>query len=76
MCETIGPAISWMTVEPMTMAMTRSDTGLPVIKVLVPGLRHFWRRLAPGRLYDVPVRIGRLDRPLDEKALNPISLFV
>jgi ribosomal protein S12 methylthiotransferase accessory factor len=56
--------------------MTRPDIGLHVVKLLVPGLRHFWRRLAPGRLFDVPVRIGRLHEPNTESALNPVSLFV
>ncbi|HSM61122.1 MAG TPA: TOMM precursor leader peptide-binding protein, partial [Longimicrobiales bacterium] len=34
--------------------LTRPDVGFPVVKVVAPGLRHFWRRLGPGRLYDVP----------------------
>lgn len=56
--------------------MTRSDLGLPVVKVLVPGLRHFWRRLAPGRLYEVPVTMGRLGARLAEGEMNPVSVFV
>jgi oxazoline/thiazoline synthase len=32
----------------------------------VPGLRHFYIRFAPGRLYDVPVKLGYLDQPLTE----------
>jgi ribosomal protein S12 methylthiotransferase accessory factor len=40
--------------------------------VIVPGLRHFYRRLAPGRLYDVPIKLGMRDRPLSESELNPI----
>jgi oxazoline/thiazoline synthase len=32
----------------------------------VPGLRHFYIRFAPGRLYDVPVKLGHLDQPLTE----------
>jgi ribosomal protein S12 methylthiotransferase accessory factor len=47
----------------------------PVVKVVVPGLRHFWRRLAPGRLYDVPVKLGWLSAPLREEDMNPISMF-
>jgi ribosomal protein S12 methylthiotransferase accessory factor len=39
-------------------------------------LRHFWKRLAPGRLYDIPVKMGWLDAPLKEEELNPIGLFV
>lgn len=56
--------------------MTRSDLGLPVVKVMAPGLRSFWRRLAPGRLYDAPVATGRLERRLSEAEMNPVSLFV
>lgn len=29
-----------------------------VVRVFVPGLRHFWKRLAPERLYVVPVEVG------------------
>jgi ribosomal protein S12 methylthiotransferase accessory factor len=51
---------------------TRPDIGLPVVKVIVPGLRPVWARYAPGRLYDVPVKLGWLKRPLAEGQLNPI----
>jgi oxazoline/thiazoline synthase len=40
--------------------------------VTVPGLRHFYRRFAPGRLYDVPVKLGWLDKPTLENDLNPV----
>jgi oxazoline/thiazoline synthase len=43
---------------------------------VVPGLRHFWPRFGPGRLYDVPVRLGWREHPLDESQLNPVPLFV
>jgi ribosomal protein S12 methylthiotransferase accessory factor len=56
--------------------LTRPDVGFPVAKVIVPGMRHFWRRLAPGRLYDVPVALGWIPRRLEEEELNPTSLFV
>ena len=54
---------------------TRPDVGLPVVKVMVPGMRHFWPRYAPGRLYDVPVKLGWLDRPMTEAELNPTPIF-
>jgi ribosomal protein S12 methylthiotransferase accessory factor len=60
----------------LVLDQTRADIGLPVVKVIVPGLRHFWARYAPGRLYDVPVRLGWLDRPLREDELNPIAMFL
>jgi ribosomal protein S12 methylthiotransferase accessory factor len=49
---------------------TRSDVGVPVVRVMVPGLRHFYRRFGPGRLYDVPVKMGLLERPLKEEELT------
>jgi bacteriocin biosynthesis cyclodehydratase domain-containing protein len=62
--------------EMLVLDQTRPEVGLPVVKVIVPGLRHFWARLAPGRLYDVPVQLGWLPRPLDEHELNPIAMFL
>jgi ribosomal protein S12 methylthiotransferase accessory factor len=62
--------------EMLLLDQTRPDLGMPVVRVVVPGLRHFWRRLGPGRLYDVPVELGWLDRPLPEASLNPIACFI
>jgi ribosomal protein S12 methylthiotransferase accessory factor len=56
----------------LVLDQTRPDIGVPVVRVVVPGLRHFYRRFAPGRLYDVPVKFGWRDRPLPENELNPI----
>jgi len=57
--------------EMLVLDQTRADIGLPVVKVIVPGLRHFWNRFAPGRLYDVPVKLGWLQHPTPETGLNP-----
>jgi bacteriocin biosynthesis cyclodehydratase domain-containing protein len=62
--------------EMLVLDQTREEIGLPVVKVVVPGLRHFWARFAPGRLYDVPARLGWLSRPLTEAELNPIPMFL
>jgi ribosomal protein S12 methylthiotransferase accessory factor len=67
--ETLG-------MELMVLDQTRPDIGLPVVKVMVPGMRHFWARLAPGRLYDVPVRLGRQPHPTSYEELNPIPMFL
>jgi oxazoline/thiazoline synthase len=56
----------------LVLDQTRPDIEVPVVRVIVPGLRHFYRRFAPGRLYDVPVKLGWRDRPLREDSLNPI----
>jgi oxazoline/thiazoline synthase len=56
----------------LVLDQTRPDIEVPVVRVIVPGLRHFYRRFAPGRLYDVPVKLGWRDRPIEESELNPI----
>ena len=61
--------------EVLVVDQTRPDIELSVVKVMVPGLRHFWRRLGPGRLYDVPTALGWLAEPHDEEQLNPTSIF-
>jgi ribosomal protein S12 methylthiotransferase accessory factor len=61
--------------EVIVLDQTRPDLAQPVVKVVVPGMRHFWRRLGPGRLYDVPVRTGRLATARTEAEMNPRSVF-
>jgi ribosomal protein S12 methylthiotransferase accessory factor len=55
----------------MVLDQTRPDVGTPVVRVIVPGLRHFYRRFGPGRLYDVPVKLGLRDQPMPESELTP-----
>lgn len=62
--------------EILVLDMTQPDIGLPVVKVIVPGLRHFWRRTAPGRLYEVPVEMGWQDFRLQEHELNPFDILI
>jgi ribosomal protein S12 methylthiotransferase accessory factor YcaO len=58
--------------ETLVLDHTRPDIGFPTARVIVPGLRHFWARLAPGRLYDVPVALGWREQAHREEDLNPI----
>ncbi|MFF3323724.1 TOMM precursor leader peptide-binding protein [Streptomyces sp. NPDC002889] len=62
--------------ELLVLDQTRPDLGLPAVKVIVPGMRHFWARFGEGRLYDVPVSLGRRSVPVPYEELNPIPLFV
>jgi ribosomal protein S12 methylthiotransferase accessory factor len=55
----------------LVLDQTRPDIEVPVARVIVPGLRHFYRRFAPGRLYDVPVKLGLRDQPIPESELTP-----
>jgi ribosomal protein S12 methylthiotransferase accessory factor len=61
--------------ETLVLDQTRPDVGLHAVKVLVPGLRHFWPRFAPGRLYEVPVKLGWLGKPLTEEQLNTQRIY-
>ncbi len=61
--------------EVIVLDQTQPDLDLCVVKVIVPGMRHFWRRLGPGRLYDVPVRTGQLAHPTTEEGMNPWNVF-
>jgi ribosomal protein S12 methylthiotransferase accessory factor len=72
-CQTL---VERQGMEMLVLDQTRPEIGLPVVKVVVPGLRHFWARFAPGRLYDVPVRLGWLAEPVPEEQLNPIPMFL
>lgn len=62
--------------EILVLDQTRPDLGIPVVKVVVPGLRHFWSRLGPGRLYEVPIQMGWSTRPTPEHEMNPIPIFI
>ncbi len=56
----------------LVLDQTRPDIEVPVVRVVVPGLRHFYRRFAPGRLYDVPLNLGLRKRRVKESELNPL----
>ncbi len=61
--------------EFLVLDQTRPDIGMPVARVIVPGMRHFWERFAPGRLYDVPVSLGCRTHRLAEADLNPAPVI-
>ncbi|HEY2379675.1 MAG TPA: TOMM precursor leader peptide-binding protein [Terriglobia bacterium] len=61
--------------EMLVLDQTRPDIGLNVVKVVVPELCHFWRRLGKRRLYETPVAMGWLNRPRSFEELNPYSIF-
>ena len=60
----------------LVLDQTRPDVDVPAVRVIVPGLRHIHRRFAPGRLYDVPVKLGLRKRPVREADLNPLQLRI
>ena len=70
-CVEIAQAVG---LETLVLDQTRPDIGLNVVKVIVPGMRTFWSRLGPGRLYDVPVKLGWRTAPLAEAEMNPMTI--
>ncbi|MEU6220006.1 TOMM precursor leader peptide-binding protein [Streptomyces sp. NPDC047022] len=62
-------------IEVIVLDQSRPDLDLSVVKVIAPGMRHFWRRTGPGRLYDVPVRQRWLNAPRTEAELNSKNVF-
>jgi len=62
--------------EMLVLDQTREDVGMPVVKVVVPGMRSWWARFAAGRLYTLPVQIGWLGEPRTEANLNPLHLIL
>ena len=73
--ERCGALVKAKGLEMLVLDQTRPDIGMPVARVIVPGLRHFWERYAPGRLYDVPVNMGWREKPLAEADLNPVPVI-
>ena len=74
--DAVLAALSRAGLEAWWMDLTRRDIKLPVVRTVVPGLRHFWNRFAPGRLYDVPVDLGWVPHGYGEDELNPRWVFV
>lgn len=46
-----------------------------VVRVVVPGLRPLWPRFAPGRLSDVPCRLGWSAGRAHEASFNPVPIL-
>jgi bacteriocin biosynthesis cyclodehydratase domain-containing protein len=55
---------------------TRADIPVSTVKVIVPGLAHFWPQFANKRLYQVPVELGWLSHCLEEEYFNGQALYL
>jgi oxazoline/thiazoline synthase len=74
--ETLRSRLESVGLEVLILDQTRPDVGLPVVKTVIPGMRPIWARFGPGRLFDVPVRLGWLPGPTPYAELNPTPLFL
>ena len=61
--------------ETFVLDQTRPDIQLPVCRVIVPGLCHFWRRLGTRRLYDGPVAMAWRRSPIAETDVNSWFIY-
>lgn len=62
--------------EALFFDLTNPNIPFHTARIVIPGLRHFWSRLGSGRLYDTPVRLGWLQKPLTEFEMNPTPYFL
>jgi bacteriocin biosynthesis cyclodehydratase domain-containing protein len=62
-----------LNLDVLTINLTRAELGLPVVRTIVPGLRSFARSIAPGRLYDVPVKLGWIREAVSAEQMNPLD---
>lgn len=62
--------------EMLVVDLTRPDIGFPVVRVIVPGMVHFWPRFGCRRLFDVPKSEGWIGDDVGEDDLNPIPFFL
>jgi ribosomal protein S12 methylthiotransferase accessory factor len=73
--DDIDDAVSLLRAQGLEMLLidlTRPDVGFPVVRVIVPGMVHFWPRFGCYRLFDVPAAAGWIAAGRSEDDLNPV----
>ena len=55
---------------------SRADIPFKTLKVIIPGLCHFWPQFGSHRLYETPVSQGWLSKAITEQDFNPIPLYL
>jgi oxazoline/thiazoline synthase len=61
--------------QALLLDLSRARFGASVVRVVVPGLRPWWPRFAPGRLFDAPVAAGWQPRRKRAAEMNPEPVF-
>ncbi|WP_281558483.1 TOMM precursor leader peptide-binding protein [Thalassomonas sp. RHCl1] len=65
-----------LNLEVLFINTSRADFPLKAVKVIIPGMCHIFPFLAAERLYQVPKRLGMLDKIKNEGELNPLELLI
>ncbi len=55
---------------------THPDIGVPVGRVIIPGMAHHWRRMGAKRLYSVPVDMKWQEEVPVESEMNPTDIVL
>ncbi len=63
-------------IETFVLDQSRPEFELDVVRVVAPGLRHYWPRFAPGRLFEVPVAVGWRRTPCSESDLHEAHVLI
>jgi ribosomal protein S12 methylthiotransferase accessory factor len=69
------PVASLLARNPVFVDLDRPGDPLPVVRAILPGLRPWTPRFAPGRLFDVPRSLGWEHTPIDETAVEDVILI-
>ncbi|WP_028862614.1 TOMM precursor leader peptide-binding protein [Psychromonas aquimarina] len=67
---------SHLGLETLVLDYSRPDMVLKTAKVIIPGTCHIFPYLAAERLYQVPVKMGWLDKANSESDLNQQALLI
>lgn len=70
-CADLVQRLSAAALEAYWLDLTRPEIGLPVCRVIVPGIAHFWKRYGCQRIFNVPLKMGWINEPLPEEQLHP-----
>ena len=62
--------------EILLLNLTHPDSSLYTVRAIIPTMRTWWSALGPGRLFDVPVKLGWTEKILQENELNPVPFFL
>jgi len=73
--ESVLDRLAGAGLEAWALDQTRDRGALSVVRVVAPGLRPWTRRLAPGRLYDVPVAMAWRPAPRAEDEMERQPLY-
>lgn len=75
--STIGALVADLNnknIDVFAQDVSREEIGLKVVRVIGVGMRSWFDRRGPGRLYDVPVSLGLRSHPLKEEEVFDVTI--